>query len=307
MSIELLSDEQPPVAAAPCPQCGFDFDGDPPPAAPCPSCGGAARDKYCGSCGTEVETGREFAGGHHHEKTAKQAMRVMFAPVFEYFEHAGALVHTRVLVHEIHERHFTGIDVTGLWVAAALLAALFGAFVPGAVERVEIPVLAEVLEALTAMVVMTALYGPLHLLLRRGHRQVTFREYLITTLSIGGLLWPWLQLGQGIAMRFGMTANSYNNYSLFVAIVFYARAFGPLYHRRLRSVFSWIAAYIAAALTIVVCVAVVIALYHKFTGTPVRPAAPATVKGNLQRTRDVPKPSRAVPASAGLADKARHD
>lgn len=306
MSVGALSSEQVLPAVVPCPQCGFDFDGDPPPPAPCPTCGGACHGKYCGGCGTEVDTGREFASGHHHEKTTKQAMRVMFAPVFEYFEHAGALIRPQPLVHEIQERKFTGIDVTGLWVAAALIAALFGAFLPAGFERVEIPILAEVIEALTVMVVMTALYGPLHLLLRRGRREVTFREYLITVLTMGGLLWPWLQLGQGIAVRSGLTPDRYNNFSVWVAIVFYARAFAPLYHRRLRSVFGWIAAYIGIAVVALVLVALAIGLYHKLTGIPVAPASPTTVKGKLQHAFGVPTLPQPAPASTQTAAKPHH-
>lgn len=258
-------------------------DRDMPPPQDCPTCGATGTgQEYCGRCGTEIATGVTFDGEYRHEKTAKQAMRVILAPVFEYFEHAPGLPRPGRLVEHIREHRFTGIDVTGLWVAASVLAALSGAFFPNGIKRIDIPILVEAVEAGVVMGMTIAIYAPLHLFLRGRGRSATFREFALMTLATAGLLYPWISLGQGIALRLGIKLQAFSQWPLMVSALFYARAYIALYRRKAGAIVALMALYFAVILATAIAAMLLIDMVRDrwAPAQPAKPAAAARAKAH---------------------------
>ncbi len=195
-----------------------------------------------------------------------RALRVASGPLAEYIESAHAIIFPQQLIREIRERYFTAIELLGFWVAAAAITALIGALLPSPMHRMEIPVLAEILEALLMIAITVVVYSPLHLLLRRHRRDVTFREFLITTLAIGALLYPWIGLSYGLQVLFGVPINVANNINTVVSSAFYIFAYANLYHRSLLVTLAMWIAYIVMMVVVVLALVVAVALIGKSLG-----------------------------------------
>lgn len=267
-----------PPSHAACPRCGLPLDGSAPDAVPCPTCGEHVHGAYCVHCGTQVETGRQFGVHVESGRASVRAAKVAFGPLAEYAEHARSIIFPKRLVHEIRERHFTGIELLGFWVAAAALTALIAAFLPNPMRRVEIPVLAEVLEALLLITMTVIVYSPLHLLLRRGRREVTFREFMLTTLAVSALLYPWIALSYGVQVLSGVRITVANNINTVVSSMFYVLAYAVLFRRSIKSTLAWFVGYILMAVVAVLVVIVAVALVAKVLGyAPDKPAAASGV------------------------------
>lgn len=226
------------LSPALCAKCGAPVDGPAPGARPCPTCAEHVHGRFCLHCGTEVATGHVFGVEHHHGPTWRRALKVAGGPLAEYVEHARSIVYPSRLVHEIRSERFTGIEVFSLWVAAAAMTALISAFLPNPMPRIEIPIVAEVLEAALTMAVTVLVYAPLHLIFRRGHRNTSFRQYIVTTLTIGALLYPWIALGHGLLMLGGVREPSLITGPLTMA--FYVRVYSELYGRSAWRTAAWL-------------------------------------------------------------------
>lgn len=269
-----------------CPKCGFALEGSAPGAVSCSTCGEHVHGSYCAHCGTEVESGRAFRAAPVEGRGATvRALRVAAGPLAEYIESAHAIIFPQQLIREIREHYFTAIELLGFWVAAAAITALIGAFLPSPMHRLEVPVLAEVLEALLMITITVVIYSPLHLLLRRGRRDVTFREFLITTLAIGALLYPWIGLSYGLQVLLGVRVNVANNINTVVSSAFYIFAYANLYHRSILVTLAMWIGYIAMMVVLLLTLIIAVALIGRSLGyfpdtKPVPTAAVAKSKAN---------------------------
>ena len=221
----------------------------------CPRCQSAALGKFCHRCGAELETGH----------IARRAMRNLFAPLGEYLEHARWLIHPRELVHEIRTGQFTGVELLGFWVAAVLIGTLIGVFLPVVkAEHAELPIISEAVQALAMMLLTILVFAPAHLLFRIGHREATIRQFVMTTLAIGALLYPWLALVHGLAQRFLPGQPSY--WSSPFTILFYSTAFAALYRRRIRVTVAILIGYVAAGTIVLLALVAGIVLIARSAG-----------------------------------------
>lgn len=240
--------------SASCPRCGF-VDGLDDQPINCSKCEAVATGKFCSTCGSELETGH----------VVRRAMRTLFAPLVEYAEHARSLIRPSSLVHEIRNGHFTSVEVTGFWVAAVLVATLISAILPSAEgPHIELPIIAEAVEALLIMALTSAMFAPAHLLLRIGHRDVTLREFLMTSLAIGALLHPWLALSHGILVHVISSPPGY--WTAPITLFFYASAFAILYRRKVVTVLAIIIADVALGVLVLLALLFGVALIFKALG-----------------------------------------
>jgi hypothetical protein len=270
---------EPAPSHAACPSCGFPLDAAAPGAVPCPTCGEHVHGTFCRHCGTEVASGRAFGVEHPEGPAWRRAVKVASGPLAEYFDHARSIVFPSRLVHEIRSGQLTGVEVFGFWVAAAALTALIAAFLPNPMRRLEIPVVAEVFEAMWTMALTALVYAPIHLVFRRGHRRTSFREYLVTTLTIGALLYPFLALSHGLLTLAGITTPGYVTAPLTLA--FYVGVYAELYGRAWWRTALWLVACLLGMLLTVFAVLAAIAFVAQKAGyLPAKaPAAVAAKRG----------------------------
>ncbi|MBX3593943.1 hypothetical protein [Sphingomonas sp.] len=210
------------------------------PGRPCPECGFAASHNYCADCGSPLIRGR----------APMRAAKLMFAPLFDYFEQARAILFPRRLVDAIRAGRFGWGEALAFWLAATAIAALVNAVVDRpALTPVTLPIVDEVSEALIACVVLVLLYSPVHPLLNRGGRAVRYGAFVVTTLAIGALLYPWLVLVQGVmaALRVedpvGITTP--------VTMFFFTASYAALYRRHWGKVLAWIVGYFLVLVIVV--------------------------------------------------------
>ncbi|MDB5677329.1 MAG: hypothetical protein JWM94_331, partial [Sphingomonas bacterium] len=234
-----------------CTRCGFDAAVDGRPAA-CPRCEAAAIGKYCASCGAELETGH----------LARRAMRSLFEPVAQYIEHARSLIRPSHLIHEIRERRFTIVDLTGFWVAAVLIGSLIMTILPikhSQSEHFAPPIVTEAFQAIAVMGMVTVLYAPLHLLLRIKRRDVSIRDFSMTMLTVMALIFPWLALFEGAVFQLRLPGDP-NNWGWIVLFPVMVIALGRLYRRHVVVVAAMILGYFASLFALVFALVIAAAL-----------------------------------------------
>lgn len=253
--------DEPRLEAAGCPRCGLDDRGGGE-ALACPRCTTIGAGRYCSKCGSELERGHPV----------RRAMRALFSPFFDYFEHSRWLIRPGELAHEVRSGHFTGVELLGFWVAAVLVTGLVEAFLPIVQgEKFELPILLEAAQALLLMVRAIIVLAPAHLLLRIGHRDVSFREYLLTTLAVAALLYPWITIAQKL-MADRLPGGSMP-WTMPFSVTFYAAAYAALYRRRIWTALPIFAGYVLSLLALLAGIALLVA--HARQAQPAA-KAPAT-------------------------------
>jgi hypothetical protein len=202
----------------------------------CPQCGCGATRNFCAECGAPLRSaGRAIRAG-----------KVVLAPLYEYFEHARAIVFPRKLVEEVRHARFGAPELFGFWLAAAALAALANAiFHQPSFTGVDLPILDEIADVLATMVLLVLVYSPLHPALNRGRRGMRYTEFLLVLLAIGALVYPWLMLMRGAVTLAGTPAAA--QAVPLIGTLFFIRAFAALYGRSLLKVTLWLVGYFVAA------------------------------------------------------------
>lgn len=196
----------------------------------CRQCGFAADRNYCAECG---------APRHPAGRTVR-ASRVVLAPLYDYAEHARAIFFPRALVEQVRSARLGLPELLGFWLAAAALAALANAILrQPSVTGVDLPILAEIADAVAAMLVLMLLYSPLHWMLNRGARGVRYGEFVATLLAVAALLYPWLTVTRG-ALAWAGWKDAAEAVTL-VGTLFFLRAFAALYERTLVKTLLWMA------------------------------------------------------------------
>ena len=156
-----------------------------------------------------------------------------------------------------------------------LVAGLIEAFLPVAEgKHFEMPILLEAVQALLLMTRTVIVFAPAHLLLRIGHRDVTIRQYLLMSLTIGALLYPWVKVAQEIiAHRLPGDATWW---TMPFSVTFYGIAFAALYRRRIWTALPIFAGYVLAFAALLVGLLLLVAqVMHKPAAPPVTTSAKA--------------------------------
>jgi hypothetical protein len=210
----------------------------------CYNCGRFDIGAYCSQCGSELRPPKGLKG-------LWSTLKPFAQPILEYFHYLSRLATPKALVDEITTGKFHGAKLVAFALSAISLSAIFEAIFPAqAVRIVSIPFVSEAIIVGILLTVATIGYLPLHFILNRGGRGVSFAHYTLVTTAITALYYPWATLVTGVVQALtGYDATSAVSYG---TTYFYVAAFAALYGRKFFNVFLWFLGYVLSIVLVIV-------------------------------------------------------
>ncbi len=216
----------------------------------CAACGQTADGRFCGNCGSEV--GKE---------TVLSGLSTGFlGPFIDYFRMTPHVINPVLLTDEVKSKRFTWSRTMVFLASAVFLASIVEYFFPSESLQAIFPNLtfpgaSEAIELALILGLNFLLAWPLHLMLNIGKKGVTFGQFMIVTLAVTAIFYPWLTLASGILTKYFHYQGTSNPAALGTLIV-YVQAYKLLYSRSMWSTILIYTLYILMIIALLIGVVI---------------------------------------------------
>jgi hypothetical protein len=228
----------------------------------CSSCGHLDTGAFCSQCG------KPLAGNVRAEpNVVVQLLRVPLESVFDYFTHAIDIVRPQKLANGVKAGQYGPVRLLKLALATTILGsaiAVIGPEDPSLQAARPMPFFSELLDALGLILANVLASLPMHLILRRWSRSVTFGQYAAISVVTGALLTPPMALASTLWLVSGADPLFGLLTLLLIGQTVYIFPYTALYELPMGRVALW---YVIGTV-IAIFVAFAVAFLMLFAGVP---------------------------------------